>query len=788
MTNTQVVTTERMASACEPTTRLSASPSRFGSALLVGFAFVGCIFLLVCATLFAYRSSLDGVFLLDDDINIVSNPAIRQISPISKHLIGGGMRGFTNLTFAISYAQNGPDARIFHWGNLFIHCLAATGFLLLVFLSLETCPGLAGTSAMRLTVAFVTALIWAVHPLNTQGVTYIVQRAESLAGAMLFWSLAFYALGCKCHTRLRHTYFALAFVSCWLGMLSKETMLMALPIVVLFDRAVCSVSWRESVRRRGALWLLVLVPALLATPKVLKILFSEQSAAGFRMSEVTWFEYVGTQPTVLLHYLSLCVIPYRQCFDYGWPPEQRSAVIALSGGLLLAATIGLVVMFRAKPWWAFWPLAALFVLVPTTVVPLQDLAAEHRMYTSLALLLVPCVTGIWLLVRAMVRKCVHRDRYVIVMKLGVAVGCVALIGCLAGLTASRNRVYASSVLMWQDVIDYVEQNDRGSMWLSRAYANLGEALGNQGDFEASLDALQRAEREPKFPAKIYANRARALIALNRLDEAEEAISHAMQAEAPTARLRQQAGIVAVRRGNLELAVEHFAAARKLDPSDLVVGANYARALAQSGKRGEAIAIYDELIMQDPRFAEAHRRMVELHLDAREYDLAKEKAFTYVTLLPKDAQARLLLGLTELASGKPEEALKAWEPCSGRAPPRLWQYRGTARLQMNEIAQAVVAFQNELNLYPTNVDAIHSLARIHAQNSPSLAEPYFERLVEIMPQSAEMRYQYSLLLVNLGKKAKAKAELEIILLRSPTFAPATRLLSQLSDAPDSVETP
>ncbi len=144
--------------------------------------------LIVLATLAAFSDSFTGVLVLDDKPSIVDNPTIRQLWPISKPLCPPNhfetVRGrpLLNLSLALNYAVSGLDVRGYHATNLAIHILAALllfGILRRTFLL----PLLRERwGAMAVPLAMVIALVWANHPLHTESVTYIIQRAESLLG------------------------------------------------------------------------------------------------------------------------------------------------------------------------------------------------------------------------------------------------------------------------------------------------------------------------------------------------------------------------------------------------------------------------------------------------------------------------------------------------------------------------------------------------------------------------------------------------------------------------------
>ena len=196
--------------------------------------------LIVLAAVLAYRNSFGGPFIFDDELSIRQNPTIRELWPIWKPLCppnhGEPVTGrpLLNLSFAVNYAINGLNVWGYHVANLAIHVLAALllfGILRRTFLL----PSLGNFRIPTPTcLALAIALLWAVHPLQTESVTYIVQRAESLVG--LFYLLTLYCFIRGATPAEDSLWYAGAVLACLLGMASKEVMVSA-PLIVLAVRS-----------------------------------------------------------------------------------------------------------------------------------------------------------------------------------------------------------------------------------------------------------------------------------------------------------------------------------------------------------------------------------------------------------------------------------------------------------------------------------------------------------------------------------------------------------------------
>ena len=167
-------------------------------------------------------------------------------------------RPVLNLSLALNYAVSGCDVRGYHVTNLAIHLAAA---LLLFGIVRRTLPRFRGCGGgqqlarlqLATPLALAIALLWAVHPLQTESVTYIVQRAESLMG--LFYLLTLYCFLRGAGSARAIFWYAGSVLACLLGMATKEVMVSAPLVVLLYDRTFLAGSFREAWRRRWAYYL-----------------------------------------------------------------------------------------------------------------------------------------------------------------------------------------------------------------------------------------------------------------------------------------------------------------------------------------------------------------------------------------------------------------------------------------------------------------------------------------------------------------------------------------------------
>ena len=351
---------------------------------------------LVAAVLASYANSFHCPFVFDDHHDIIDNPSIRHLWPLwdvflarSKRPAGLQSRPVVNLSFALDYAVGGLHTLPYHATNLAIHILAGLALFGVVRRTLllpRLCDRFGRASAA---LALAVALLWAVHPLQTESVTYITQRYESMMG--LFYLVAVYGL-IRCGDSTHSYRWGAVTVAATLLALGSKEVAVSLPIMILlYDRVLLTVSFAETWRRRWGMYLALL--AVWAAFAVLQLRAGPRHFAGYGLP-VSWFEYACSQPGVILHYLRLVFWPQPLLLDYGWPPARTLGDI-LPGAMVVAGLLAATgYAFWRSPAWGLLGAWFFLILAPTSsIMPLADLAFEHRMYLPLAAVAIAVVLG-----------------------------------------------------------------------------------------------------------------------------------------------------------------------------------------------------------------------------------------------------------------------------------------------------------------------------------------------------------------------------------------------------------
>ncbi len=419
--------------------------------------------LLVLAGLLAYCNSFNKALIFDDVAWIVGHPDIGDFA----RYMSEWSRPVVRLSIQLNYKLGGLNPAGYHALNLGVHVLAALTLFGLVRRVVRL-PRFAGRYDDHADyLAFAVALLWLVHPLQTQSVTYIIQRCESMMG--LFYLFALYAWT-RAATGGARAWYAAAVGSFALSAGCKEVAATLPPVLVAFDRVFLAASWRE-VRGRWPAYLAVLAVWGGVLFPYARIAFGGGTSAGigFGLNTATPWTYLLTQSEVILHYLRLSVWPTKQAIDYlDWPIAQSlrevwPAFLAVVALLL----VSLVLLYRrpAVGFVAFWFFA---LLAPTSsVMPIIDPAFEHRMYLSLAAVVIGGVFG----AHAVLTARDWPDRKRAVFGFGTLAAAALM---LTSLTYARNETYRTQLSALEHAVAARPNNPRNFVSLAAVYLNVGE--------------------------------------------------------------------------------------------------------------------------------------------------------------------------------------------------------------------------------------------------------------------------------------------------------------------------
>jgi tetratricopeptide (TPR) repeat protein len=489
-------------------------------------------------------------------------------------------------------------------------------------------------------VGFVIALLWTLHPLQTESVTYIIQRAESLMGMFYLLTLYGFIRGVEAEEAGGKVWFLLSIFCCLCGMATKEVMVSAPVIVLLYDRTFVSGSFRAAWRQRSRFYLALAATWILLGGLVLGT-GGRGGTAGFGTG-VSWWAYAFTQFRAVAHYLRLSFWPHPLVADYGRmlggsPPEMAFDLVIV--GVLVGVT--LLALWRRPPLgflgaWFFLILAPSSSVVPVTT----EIIAEHRMYLSLAAVLVAGVLFLDALL--------ERIPFLIV-------GALAALG-LGAMTARRNAVYHSNLALWADTVAKMPDD-------AFAQNNLGKALFAAGRAPEAATHYAKALQLDPADAEAHYNLANILADSGRIPEGIAEYEQALRLQPNLYEAHNNLGLALTKAGRPLDAIAEFEATLRAQPDSFQAHCNLADALAQVGRMAESVDQYALALRINPNVAAAHENlgMALAQLDRvpealREFEIA-------VQLEPNDPDLHYNLGVTLGHAGRPDEAAAQFEAVS-----------------------------------------------------------------------------------------------------------------------------
>lgn len=569
-----------------------------------------------------YANTLQVPFVFDDEASIRDNPNIRLTSFSLADLLSASRenpaphRPLAYASFAINHMIHGYRLPGYHLVNTTVHILAGF-FLYLLISGTLALPPFRGCFRRPDLLALFGALLWFANPLQTQSVTYVVQRMSSMAAMFYLLAMLLYLHGRR---RLEE---GLACRACFAGcaaagLLACGTKEIAatLPLMILLYEYFFLQDMDRAWLRRAVPW----IAGLLAAALVLGFLFLGTSPVqrvlnSYEFRDYTMTQRLLTQPRVLLDYLGLFALPLpgRLNLDHQVtvsrsltdPAATLPALLALAG--LLAAAIVLARRRRLLAFAVFWFLGNL--VIESSVIALE-MMFEHRAYLPTMFIPLALLALAWPLFK--------QPR--------IAVAVLSAITLLfSAWTWQRNAVWSDPLSLWTDVV-------KKSPDKLRPHNNLSALYIDRNQVREALRYAERAVAIDPQNADAHYNRGTALLREGRLEEAARSLDEALRIDPDNARAQTNLGGIRFHQGDVERALAHWEKALRIDPDDPL--ANYNSAV-QYEKRAE----YDRAIIHFRRYLKKETDEVQTRLRVaallERQDWPREAAMEYRKILEED---------------------------------------------------------------------------------------------------------------------------------------------------------
>jgi len=565
-----------------------------------------CLIIIILAGTFVYSNTLQSNFYLDDDVFIIEDENIRM-SKFSREALGKALlegspphRLLPNLSFALNYYFGQYNVVGYHIFNIIIHLLTA---ITLFFLLLTTCKISFPPSPLSphlIFIPFSAVLIWMLHPVNTQSVTYICQRMTSLAALFYILSLLSYVKGrifIRTDRKIKITGIAF-FVGCAVAgscaVASKENAATLLLIIAFYEWI-----FFQNLKIRWSQKKLFLLAGMMILFTAIAVLYLGENPFqrimnGYRYRDFSMPQRLMTELRVVVYYISLFFFPHpkRLNLEHDFPLSYWP-VFPWTTVLCLIAIIGFfcfAILIARKDKLVLFCILWFFVnlIIESSIIGLE-IIFEHRTYLPFML------TGLLLVL--LMRKLLKSKRLLISVICGVSI-------IFSVWTYQRNSVWQNEVRFYTDCVNKSPKKFRPNN-------NLGIALYNKEDFENAIKQYRIAvDINPLHKNIEYTlnNLGNAAQKLNRFDEAIYYFNRALQINPIFTKAHINLGSALIATQRYDQALKQFHMVLDSFPDSIETHINMGVALSHLNRLDEAIDHYLKAIELNPYQAEAHNNL------------------------------------------------------------------------------------------------------------------------------------------------------------------------------------
>jgi tetratricopeptide (TPR) repeat protein len=526
----------------------------------------------------AYSPVLHTPFVFDDTKQIFALASGSQSLWVWVHT---PIRPLLQATYWFNNQLSHDDTYSYHVLNLLIHAVTA-GLVWLILRRLAEWSGM--EPRQRDILAAFGAVLFLLHPAQTESVAYIAGRSESFSG---MWAAgAITAFLYRKHAKISWLEVALVFLLAVAAMASKEQAVVLFAVFLLTD-----FWWNPGFSAKGIagnwrLYVPMVAGAIAAVALLMKLILGigTGGSAGFGMKEFTWYQYLFTQFRGIWVYIGHFVLPVNLNVDWDFAISRtlfdKGAIVGLIGLVALAVAAWIFrERFRLASYGYF--LFLLFLAPTSSILPIKDAVADRRMYLPMVGLL-----------------CIVMDfasRLKIERKV-LATVCALIALVAAAATYARAEVWSDPVTLWQDTA-------KKSPDKSRVHFQLGFAYYQQQRYDLAVPEFEKAASLSKPDYDLLIDLGLAYDGLHQFGKALQTLNQAAALER-TAHVYSQIGKVYAEQNRWKEAMDSFDQAQRIDPNFPAVYAYKGLVHLATGDPAGAIPLFQQALAIDPNFQPA----------------------------------------------------------------------------------------------------------------------------------------------------------------------------------------
>lgn len=788
---------------------------KMDAALLLRKPFVH-ILLIAALGFFVYSNTFHGSFHWDDFPQIANNPVIKTLDNFVSNSKGyrfNPRRFIGYLTFALNYYADGGSVIGYHVVNLAIHLINSLILYFLVLLTFKT-PNMrrsaSATGPPPILIALFSALLFVSHPVQTEAVTYIVQRLASLAAMFYLLSLLMYIEGrLKLNEAegkrnadkfaFRDIMPAVPYALCSLlfavlAMKTKETAFTLPFVIILYEFTF----FRSSPKKK----LLFLLPVLLTLVIIpLSVLHSGRSL-GELLSDVTHqtrvqtsmsrWDYLMTEVSVVATYVRLLFFPVNQNLDYDYPHYQSLlAPQVLFPFLFLLAVFGLgVYLFikgkehgqniaageaageelETKPYAPYYRLVSFGIFwffitlsVESSLIPIVDVIFEHRVYLPSVGFFVGLTAGAFIMADRLKKEKALKAALVLVLL------------AFSVMTYSRNKVWKNETSLWEDVV--VKSPDK-----ARPHSNLGYFYMEDGRLDKAEKHLQAALRLKPDYVEALTSLGNVYLMEGRRDEALRELKTALKLNPKYTEAHINLGNLYSAEGRLDEALGEYETVLRLNPDHAEAHTSLGNVYLMKGLKDKALREYRTALKVNPDDFQTHNNLGNLYFMQGQLDQAVRQYQIALKLNPAAEQTRRNLMTAYRKQSQMGEAggkIQGSAPGSGAGPAD--EHRNLANIYYSQgrLDEAVREYRAFLKLNPDSAEAHNDLGNVYyKQGRLDEALVEYQAALKLSPKSSEVHNNLGKIYGRQGHLDKALKEFQAAVKLNPDFADAHNMLGNV----------
>jgi tetratricopeptide (TPR) repeat protein len=519
-----------------------------------------------------YSNTFRSSFHFDDYHFILENRAIENIANLADIWNFWPSRFITFFSFALNYHFNQFDVFGYHLVNFIIHLGASICIFWLLRLTFLT-PAMnkEEQTLSQNIIALLGGLVFLTHPIQTEAVTYIYQRSTSLAAFFYLLSLCLYVKSRilqqnKASVSSRRIMYAFSWIFGACAMFTKENALTLPFMLILYELFFLKI--------KKVSYLIRVIPFLFLMPVIAFLLYLKKMPTSHDLFQFLNYSaiakhYLLTQPSVFWTYLRLTILPLHQNLDYNYPVTITPGFSSLMGILFIAGLLALTLrLFRRFRLVSFGICFFILSLLPeSSIIPLEDIIFEHRLYLPIAGFCFFMAGALFYLLIPSRRKMLIAASVLLIISYSV-------------LTFERNKVWKNEFSLWSDVISKSPGKARGYLYLCSSCLEVGK------NDEAIPWCNKALQIDPLFPRANY-----------------------------------NLGNAYANIGKNKEAIEAYRKEIKINPGFLEAYNNLAALYTDSGKVEEAIGLWSMVVQINPDFVTAHFNLAQFYFRLGRYDLA-----------------------------------------------------------------------------------------------------------------------------------------------------------------------